>query len=152
MNFSWVKNNKLRLLIPAIVILSAVFFYVALSPRRVDFNTQVKPIFNKKCIVCHGGVKRQADFSLLFRSEALAINKSGKPAIIPGDPDHSEMIRRLTLKDPEERMPYRQAALTNTEIDILRTWIKEGAPWVCAGKRNGSPQARSPFLWTDPGR
>ncbi len=74
-------------------------------------------------------MKRQADFSLLFRSEALAPNKSGKPAIVPGDPGHSEMIRRLTLKDPEERMPYKHEPLSAAEIDILRQWIKEGAPW-----------------------
>ena len=123
------RNNKIRLTIACLVIILAVVAFVATRQRKVDFNTQVKPIFNKKCIVCHGGVKRQADFSLLFRSEALAPNKSGKPAIVPGDPAHSEMIRRLTLKDPEERMPYKHEPLSGAEIDILRQWIKEGAPW-----------------------
>jgi len=66
---------------------------------------------NKHCISCHGGVKRQGGFSLLFRSEALAINKSGKPAIIPGNAAASEMIKRLSAKDPEERMPYKHPAL-----------------------------------------
>ena len=122
-------NNKILLTIACLVIGLAAVVVVATRQRKVDFNTQVKPIFNKKCIVCHGGVKRQADFSLLFRSEALAPNKSGKPAIVPGDPAHSEMIRRLTLKDPEERMPYRHEPLSTAEIDILRQWIKEGAPW-----------------------
>ncbi len=123
-------NNKILLTIACLVVGFAAVAVVATRQRKVDFNTQVKPIFNKKCIVCHGGVKRQADFSLLFRSEALAPNKSGKPAIIPGDPGHSEMIRRLTQsKDPEERMPYRHEPLSTTEIDILRQWIKEGAPW-----------------------
>ena len=99
------------------------------SGHSVDYNTEIKPIFNKKCITCHGGVKRQSGFSLLFRSDALAINKSGKPAIIPGDPSHSEMIRRLSLKDPEERMPYKHAPLTDKEISTLKQWIKEGAQW-----------------------
>ena len=98
-------------------------------PSKIDFNTDVKPIFNKKCITCHGGVRRKSGFSLLFRSEALAPNESGKPAIIPGDPDHSEMIRRLTLKDPEERMPYKHSPLSESEIKILRNWIKQGAQW-----------------------
>lgn len=95
----------------------------------VDYNTEVKPIFNKNCISCHGGVRRKAGFSLLFRSEALANTESGKPAIIPGDPDHSEMIRRLTLKDPEERMPYKHAPLSAKDISILRDWVKQGAQW-----------------------
>jgi hypothetical protein len=74
-------------------------------------------------------VKRQSGFSLLFRSDALAVNKSGKPAIIPGDPANSEMIRRLNLSDPEERMPYRHEPLSSKEISTLKQWIKEGANW-----------------------
>src|SRR3569833_1261150 len=97
--------------------------------QPVDLNTQVKPIINKKCIVCHGGVKRQGDFSLLFRTDALSKAKSGKLAIIPGDPDHSELMRRITMSDPEDRMPYKQTPLTKEDIGILRDWIKQGAKW-----------------------
>ena len=106
-----------------ILVLGAAGFSFLVSGHTVDYNTEVKPIFNKKCITCHGGVKRQSGFSLLFRSEALAVNKSGKAAIIPGDPSHSELIRRLTLKDPEERMPYKHPPLSDDEINILKKWI-----------------------------
>jgi hypothetical protein len=106
-----------------------VFLILSSHQSTIDFNTQVKPIFNKKCIFCHGGVRRKSGFSLLFRSDALAINKSGKPAIIPGDPEHSEMIRRVSLRDPEERMPYKHEPLDKKEISILRKWIKQGAKW-----------------------
>jgi len=100
------------------------------SPEKpVDFNTQVKPILNKKCISCHGGVKQQGGFSVLFREEALANTKSGKPAILPGDPEQSEFIKRLKSNDPEERMPYKHPALNNEEIDLLSKWIKQGAKW-----------------------
>src|SRR6185437_7897653 len=95
----------------------------------IDFNTQVKPIINRKCITCHGGVRAKGGFSLLFQQEALAKTESGKPAIIPGDPDHSEMIRRLTLDDPEERMPYKHEPLSKEEIAILRKWVAQGAHW-----------------------
>src|SRR4249920_3161737 len=112
-------------------VLAVIAFFVFTSSRRstIDFNTQVKPIFNKKCITCHGGVRRKSNFSLLFRADALAKNKSGKPAIIPGDPDHSEMIRRLTINDPDERMPYKHDPLSKEEIETLRKWIKQGAKW-----------------------
>ena len=112
-----------------ILVIAVVTFSFVISGHKVDYNTEVKPIFNKKCITCHGGVKRQSGFSLLFRSDALAVNKSGRPAIIPGDPSHSEMIRRLTLKDPEERMPYKHPPLTDDEITTLKQWIKQGANW-----------------------
>jgi len=112
-----------------ILVLGVTAFSCLSSGHNVDYITEIKPIFNKKCITCHGGVKRQSGFSVLFRSDALAINKSGKPAIIPGDPSHSEMIRRLTLKDPEERMPYKHPPLTDDEIATLKSWIKQGAKW-----------------------
>jgi mono/diheme cytochrome c family protein len=121
-------RKKSLLVIAALVIGVAIFMY-SNSRQRIDYNAQVKPILNKNCITCHGGVRRKGGFSLLFRSEALAKTESGKPAIIPGDPDHSEMIRRLTLKDPEERMPYRHAPLADNDIKILRNWVKQGAQW-----------------------
>ncbi len=96
---------------------------------EVDFNTQIKPILNKNCIACHGGVKKVEGFSLLFRHEAVAPTKSGKPAIIPGHADQSEMIRRLTLEDPEERMPLDGPPLKEEEIKLLRKWIDQGAKW-----------------------
>jgi hypothetical protein len=97
--------------------------------KKVDFSAQVKPILNKHCITCHGGVRRNAKFSLLFRHEALDTAESGKYVIIPGDPEHSEMIRRITSNDPEVRMPYKEEPLSSEEISILRQWIKEGAQW-----------------------
>ncbi|SDJ90166.1 Carbohydrate binding module (family 6) [Catalinimonas alkaloidigena] len=95
----------------------------------LDFNADVRPILNQQCIACHGGVKRSGGFSLLFREEALAPTESGKPAIVPGDPDGSEFIRRLTLHDPEERMPLDAPPLSEAEIQTLRQWIKQGAAW-----------------------
>jgi hypothetical protein len=121
-------KSKFFLIILFILIVAVVYFFSTRN-NTVDFSSQVKPIFNKKCITCHGGVRRKAGFSLLFRADALQVNESGKAAILPGDPEHSEMIRRLTLKDPEDRMPYRHEPLTKEEIGTLKKWIKEGAPW-----------------------
>src|SRR5262245_16379106 len=122
-------TNK-KLLLMALASTGLIFLFISSSPRmRVDYITQVKPIFNKRCIVCHGGVRRNGDFSLLFRSDALAPVKSGKRAIIPGDPEHSELIARITHKDPDERMPKGKAPLSQEEIDLLRRWIKAGAEW-----------------------
>ena len=123
------KNIPKTVLIMSALVLILFSVSCFFSGHRVDYNTEVKPIFNKNCITCHGGVKRQSGFSLLFRSEAMAKNKSGKPAIIPGDPENSELIKRLTLKDPEERMPYKHPPLSTKEITTLKTWIKQGAVW-----------------------
>ncbi|MEO6721327.1 MAG: DUF1553 domain-containing protein [Ferruginibacter sp.] len=121
--------RKKYLLVIAVLIASVFIFTFSTRRHSVDYNTEIKPLLNKKCITCHGGVKRQSGFSLLFRADALAKNESGKPAIIPGDPEHSELVRRLNLKDPEERMPYKHPPLTKEEIGLLKQWIKEGAKW-----------------------
>lgn len=120
-----------RKLVIVLCLLSiALFAYYLLRPKHIiDYSAEVKPILNKKCIACHGGVKKQAGFSVLFREDMFAPTKSGKRAVVPGDPDASEMIRRITLSDPEERMPYKHEPLTKEEIEILRTWIKQGAKW-----------------------
>ena len=97
---------------------------------EVDFNRDIRPILNERCIVCHGGVRRQGGFSLLFRSEATDTSESGKRAIVPGDAGASEMMRRITLNDPDERMPQEGDPLSPDEIKKLRRWIKQGAPWA----------------------
>ena len=104
-------GKKLWILATLIIIVGCSF--VLLTHRSpVDFTSQVKPIINKNCITCHGGVRQKGGFSLLFREEALAKTKSGKYGIVPGDVGKSEMIRRLSLNDPEERMPYKHDKLS----------------------------------------
>ena len=63
-----------------------IWYFSGAFEEKIDYNTQVKPIFNKKCIACHGGVKAKSDFSLLFREDALKPAKSGKYPIVPGKP------------------------------------------------------------------
>jgi hypothetical protein len=108
---------------------TAKSIYENSNSDKIDYSTQVKPIINKHCISCHGGVKKINDFSLLFRSDALAKTKSGKPAIIPFHPEQSDFIARLTHPDPDERMPYRANPLKKEEIEILTRWVQEGAAW-----------------------
>ncbi|WP_018613371.1 DUF1553 domain-containing protein [Segetibacter koreensis] len=121
-------SSKL-LFVAILIIVTASSFIFLTHDSHVDFTTQVKPIINRSCITCHGGVRQKGGFSLLFRDEALAKTESGKRGIVPGDPNNSEMIRRINLKNPEERMPYKHDPLSKDEIDILTKWVKEGAPW-----------------------
>jgi mono/diheme cytochrome c family protein len=100
------------------------------SPRdRVDFSRDIRPIFNQNCTACHGGVRQKNGVSFIYRAEALGKGKSGRPIIVAGDPDASELMVRVTSKDPETRMPYRAPPLSPQQIALLRRWIKEGAQW-----------------------
>jgi hypothetical protein len=78
---------------------------------------------------CHGGVRQKNGVSFLFREEALGVGKSGRRIIVPGKPDESELIARVTSSDPEARMPYHAPPLPPQQIALLRRWIKEGAKW-----------------------
>jgi hypothetical protein len=121
-------NKKTTIVIALLALLTLCYVFFS-SSKEINFNTEVKPLLNKKCISCHGGVKKEAGFSLLFEQDAFAKNESGKPAIIPGDPDNSELIKRLVTADLQERMPYKHPPLSKEEITLLKTWIKQGAKW-----------------------
>lgn len=120
-------NRNKTLLVTTTIITCCLVYLFLFTNKQIDYNVDVKPIINKKCISCHGGVKKKGGFSLLFQEEAHAATASGKPAIIPGDAANSEMIKRLHAKDPEERMPYQSDPLTKDEIAILTRWIEQGA-------------------------
>lgn len=122
------KRYGLYLLSGLILLIGGVYV-LAGHEEPVDYNQDIKPILNKSCLACHGGVKKSGQFSLLFQKEAYSPNESGKPAIVPGDPDESEMIYRITHSDPDERMPPEGDPLPEKEIELLTRWIEEGAPW-----------------------
>ncbi len=124
-------KKKFKKIIPflGLLLLLTIITSCSSSSEKIDFSTQIKPILNNKCITCHGGVKKNGGFSVLFKEEALANTKSGKPAIIPGNASESEFIKRLHEEDPELRMPYEKPKLSDEEIDLLTRWIDQGAEW-----------------------
>ncbi len=106
-----------------------LLLFLAFRTPQVDFNTEVRPILNQHCLPCHGGVRQSGGFSLLFPEDALSPTESGKPAILPGDPANSELIKRIEHHDPEYRMPLDAAPLSKSAIKTLKNWIKQGAEW-----------------------
>lgn len=121
--------NRRILIISGVLGVLAAGWFLLKPGEEIDFSTQVKPILNKHCISCHGGVKQNAGFSLLFEEEALGKTESGRPAIIPGKASRSEFIRRIKSEDPDERMPYEAPPLSKEEIRILTKWVNQGAEW-----------------------
>lgn len=99
---------------------------------KIDFNEQIRPILNKNCTSCHGGVKQAGEVSFVYREQALGKGESGEPVIVPGDPAASELVRRITTDDSDDRMPppdEHPEGLSSEEIKLLTTWIAEGAEW-----------------------
>lgn len=98
----------------------------------VDFNRQVKPILSENCFKCHGPDEgsREGKLRLDVREHALQAAKSGAFAIVPGKPEESELLLRVT--DTHEAMPPAETGkkLKPREIEVLRQWIKEGAHYA----------------------
>lgn len=102
---------------------------VAQGGDGIDFTRDIQPLFQQHCLKCHGGVRRAGGLSLSVMSGAQLTGDSGKAMIVAGKPDASELLRRVTTTDADERMPAEQPPLNPAQIDKLRRWIEEGAKW-----------------------
>jgi mono/diheme cytochrome c family protein len=98
----------------------------------VDFNRDIRPILSRNCFDCHGpdSKQRKADLRLDTRAGAFA-DLGGHLAFVPGKPNESEALRRMTAADPDERMPPSKTGKkpSPAQIELIRRWIAEGAKW-----------------------
>lgn len=105
------------------------------SEEKVDFNWDVRPILSQNCFRCHGlaASTRKAGLRLDVAQNAYGElpESPGKHAIVPGHPEDSELVRRITSQDPDERMPPKEAhkVLSPAEIATLVKWIEQGAEY-----------------------
>ena len=101
---------------------------------NVDFNRDVRPILSQHCFKCHGfdPQARRSKLRLDRREAITAELPSGYTPVVAGDPQASELIRRIAATDPADRMPPADVAepLSSDEIATLTAWIEEGAPWA----------------------
>jgi len=99
-----------------------------------EFNREIRPILAQRCFKCHGmdDTARKARLRFDVREAALKGGKSGVPAIVPGKPDESEMVRRVFSEEESEVMPppATKTALTAEEKVKIRAWIAAGAEYA----------------------
>jgi hypothetical protein len=100
---------------------------------RIDFDREIRPLLSDRCFRCHGPNEkdRKGGFRLDQEKSAFGMAESGEHPIVPGKPGSSELIRRITADDANERMPPLESGktLSKSEIELLRRWIQEGAIW-----------------------
>jgi hypothetical protein len=98
----------------------------------VEFNRDIRPLLSDRCYPCHGpdSAKRKAGLRLDQESSAKA-GRDGRPAIVPGDREASELVRRITAHEDDERMPPVKSgkSLATAEIELLSRWVAQGAAW-----------------------
>ncbi|MBD0850890.1 DUF1553 domain-containing protein [Maribacter arenosus] len=104
-------------------------------PDKVDFTFHVKPIISDRCFKCHGPDKNAIEAGLSLNTAEDAYKALGDKkdhfAIVPGDIESSELIKRIYSKDPNVLMPPPESnlELTDYEKKILTKWIEDGAEY-----------------------
>jgi mono/diheme cytochrome c family protein len=106
----------------------------ASSERPIDYNWDVRPILSDNCFRCHGPDEkgRQVNLRLDTAEGAYAaLRRAGTHAIVPGKPDESQLIFRVTHQNAALRMPPRTTnkVLSPEQVEILRRWIAQGAEY-----------------------
>ena len=100
------------------------------ASQEVDKRFErVFDLFKARCFECHGQDSREGGLRLSNSRDAFVENDSGGVAISPGNLQQSELIRRIKSRDGDLQMPPDGERLSPDEVDLLETWIKEGAPW-----------------------
>ena len=100
------------------------------------FETRIRPLLAANCQSCHGE-SAMAGLRVDSREGMLRGGETG-PAIVPGDPDKSTLIKAVQHADGFPRMPRGRAKLAAQDVDALAQWIRDGAAWPAAGGRAGT--------------
>jgi hypothetical protein len=135
---SWRAHKRM----PRAVVLTCVFAaamvaatdsIAAAEPAgEISFNRDVRPILSDHCFPCHGPDAAERKANLRLDTEAGGLADLGEHrAIVPGDIKASEVVRRITAADPDERMPPAdfERPLSAEQIATLKRWIAQGAKW-----------------------
>src|ERR1044071_9480948 len=79
----------------------------SVSAGTVGYNRDIRPILSENCFPCHGAdsAARKAKLRLDHFEDAIAPREGGQPAIVPGKPNESELVRRIYEKNEDDRMP-----------------------------------------------
>jgi Protein of unknown function (DUF1553)/Protein of unknown function (DUF1549)/Planctomycete cytochrome C len=111
-----------RLALFAIVMLSA-----SASGQTVDFNRDIRPILSNTCYQCHGPDEKERKGDLRLDTQEGA----HEAVIVPGKPDESELIERVTTKQGGLMPPPKLGKpLSAKEIELLKLWVKQGGKYA----------------------
>ncbi len=122
-------NRLLHLAAPAMIaVLSAC---PAPGSEPIDFEREIRPLLAEKCTLCHGPDESKGGLRLTGIEPATAVLDSGRRGIVPGEPEGSEVLARVSTDNADERMPPpgKGTPLSADEAAKLERWIAGGAVW-----------------------
>ena len=123
--------------IAALIGLCTVRMLCAAEP--VNYSSQIKPVLKTRCFSCHGALKQEAGLRLDTGPLLRRGGESGSPVRV-SQPDESLLLQRITDPDPSTRMPPEGQPLSQSQIDLLRKWIRAGAVSPADEKPEADPR------------
>ena len=100
----------------------------AATVQGVTLDKDIKPLFEKSCVKCHGAEKQKGKYRLDTLDAALKAGESGD-AIVKGDSAKSPLVHSVARLDEDTAMPPdgKGDPLTDAQIGLIRAWIDQGA-------------------------
>jgi len=102
-------------------------------PDTVEFNRDIRPILSENCYKCHGPDAKARKAKLRFDTKDGLFGPldEGRLSVAPGNLPRSELWKRVTTSDLDDRMPPEKSGkkLTPREVALFRKWIEQGAAW-----------------------
>ncbi len=127
---------------------------VAAEPTRAQlefFENKIRPVLARDCYKCHSASAEKVKGGLLLDSrEGLLKGGASGPAIVPGDPGKSLLIRAIRHADPDLQMPPQDKKLSDPQIADLVSWVKMGAPdprTATAAQKNRAAPGAKHWAW-----
>lgn len=105
----------------------------ARAAEKIDFNRDIKPLLSNNCYFCHGPDEAErrggTDGLRIDTFDGATADLGGYAAIVPGKPEESELITRITSSDPDTAMPPAEMRkkLSPREIELITEWVRQGA-------------------------
>ncbi|PHQ35575.1 PSD1 and planctomycete cytochrome C domain-containing protein [Rhodopirellula bahusiensis] len=115
--------------IPAIFLVVVACTANVSSAEKVDYENDIAPIFEDRCVYCHGEDEQESGLRLDSRPHMMRGGDSGLPALVPGHPEKSYVMNVIQHLDEEMAMPPDDDQLPKEEIEMISRWITEGAEW-----------------------
>lgn len=116
------------------------------APAEVLFMRDIAPILVQRCFSCHDANAKEPGGDVRLDTYE-GMTKGDHPAVLPGEPEDSAIIVRVTEEDSSSRMPRDAEALTPAQIALIRRWIQAGAKFD--GPDPKTPYAKKPAAASD---
>jgi len=102
----------------------------AADPRIMFFREHVRPVLVESCLRCHNPTRKRRSGELdQTTMAAILAGGLGGPAIVPGRPDESLLIKAVRWDDEDLQMPMHEDKLPDDQIAALEKWVADGAVW-----------------------